>query len=208
MIGVDDALATSSPGVFAAGDVTGLVEGEHADVVMGRIAATNAVHAARHAGRALGRSLGLTLGLPLPRRVLAPSTLPARWEAQAAPVIIETEPLVVRVGATLADAQANPAWDDVRAHDSDRGLDGHLRLVTARPQTGRRGSGASVRIVVGATLFGPAALEDVAMPALAVRAGVPVDRLLTLALPARTAARAVVELLSDAPADSPADATV
>ena len=72
----DDHLATTAPGVYAAGDVTGRLLLTHAAFAQGRIAAANA----------LGRGWRRT-----------------RYRAHATPWVAFTDPEVARVGLTEAD---------------------------------------------------------------------------------------------------------
>ncbi len=76
---VDDRLATTTPGIWAAGDVTGMLQFTHAADEMGRVAVANAL--SRH-----GRS---------------------RFDTSAIPWVTFTSPEVARVGLTEAEAAAH-----------------------------------------------------------------------------------------------------
>lgn len=117
---VDETLATGVHGVYAAGDVTGIVEGDHSDAVMGRVAATNALAAT--GGGPLGARLSRLLNRQLgPRPSHGRSRQALAWQPHAVPVLVATEPQVARVGHTLDSAQTAAAWGrdlrDVRMSD-------------------------------------------------------------------------------------------
>lgn len=76
---VDDRLATTAPGIWAAGDVTGMLQFTHAADEMGRVAVANAL--SRRARR--------------------------RFDARAVPWVTFTSPEVGRVGMTEAEAAAH-----------------------------------------------------------------------------------------------------
>lgn len=200
LVAVDSSLAGSVPGIFAAGEVTGLVEGEHADPVMGRVAAVNAL-LARRRPRLRGA-----------RRPAMPG--PLHWRVDATLVITRTDPPIARVGLTRQEALDRGDLVDVRIHEvTDGGPPDDpgpaelvapsagpriARIVTARPLGGGRrdSSHPEPRVVVGATLVGPDAYEDIALLVLAVHTRTPVDALATVALPPATVGHRMVELLS------------
>lgn len=144
---VDDTMATSVPGVFAAGDVTGRMLFTHAAGRMAWVATHNA----------------------LERR---PSPLARRFRTAAVPWATFTAPEVGRVGCTEAEAAARGparvAW--LPLAELDRALAtgltaGFVKLVAApRPLTRRRGGGR----IVGATIVAPVGGEMIHEVALAM----------------------------------------
>jgi len=148
----DDRLATTAPGVFAAGDVTGRLPFTHAAHEMGRIAA----------GNALGRRT-------------------RRYEPHATPRVTFTDPEIAHVGRTEADAAAIPgarvAYLPVA--ELDRALtagatDGFIRLIAGfRPVLRGIGGGR----IIAATIVAARAGEMIHEPALAMATGMFTGRL-------------------------------
>ncbi|MFN8108548.1 MAG: FAD-dependent oxidoreductase [Thermoleophilia bacterium] len=150
---VDARLATSAPGVFAAGDVTGLLPFTHAADEMGRVAARNALSRHPH----------------------------ARFARAAVPWVTFTDPEVARVGLTEAQAAhirgarvAEVPMSEVdRAVIEDR-TEGFVRLIAGpRPVLGDRWGGR----LLGATIVAPRAGEMIHEAALAMRTGMFTGRL-------------------------------
>ena len=158
-VAVDDALRTSAPHVFAAGDVTGRMMLVQSATYEGALAAENA---------ALGEGRGY-------RHAIVPHGG-------------FTDPEYAGVGLTERQAREE-AGDDcavavVPYADLDRGVidgrsEGSCKLVVSR----------SSRRVLGAHIVGEQAVEVVQLAAAAMRARMPVDRLadLELAYPTFTA---------------------
>jgi pyruvate/2-oxoglutarate dehydrogenase complex dihydrolipoamide dehydrogenase (E3) component len=141
----DDHLATTAPGVYAAGDVTGRLLFTHAAFHMGRIAA----------GNALARR-------PWQRR---------RYRPDATPWVTFTDPEVAHVGMTedqAADHRGRVAY--LPMDEMDRALtaqqtDGFIKLIAGpRRVLGNAGGGR----ILGATIVASRAGEMIHEPALAM----------------------------------------
>ena len=141
----DGHMATSAPGVYAAGDVTGRSLFTHAADEMGRIAANNAL--ARVAWR--------------------------RFHDDAIPAVTYSSPEVARVGLTehQAAAIAGARVAELPLDELDRAItagrtDGYIKLVVVpRRPTGNLAGGR----LVGATIVADRAGEMIALPTLAIR---------------------------------------
>ena len=174
---VDDALRTSAPHVFAAGDLTGRMMLVQSATYEGALAAENA---------ALGTGRGY-------RHAIVPHGG-------------FTDPEYAGVGLTERQARdevgdADCAVAVVPYADLDRGVidgrpEGSCKLVVSR----------SSRLILGAHIVGEQAVEVVQLAAAAMRAGMPVEHLadLELAYPTFTsvvglAARRIVRELDPAP---------
>ncbi|MFR9775891.1 dihydrolipoyl dehydrogenase family protein [Micromonospora sp. MS34] len=138
----DDRLATTAPGVYAAGDVTGRLPFTHAAYAMGRLAAGNALARRRR-----------------------------RYDPSATPWVTFTAPEVARVGLTEAEAVDHggrvaylPMTEMDRAVTADD-TDGFIKLV-AGPRRLLRGLGGGR--VIGATVVAARAGEMIHEPALAM----------------------------------------
>jgi pyruvate/2-oxoglutarate dehydrogenase complex dihydrolipoamide dehydrogenase (E3) component len=141
----DDRLATGTPGVYAAGDVTGRLPFTHAAFHMGRVAA----------GNALARR-------PWQRRRYRPRTTP--W-------VTFTDPEVAHVGMTEAEAAHHGGRVGYLPMDEmDRALaagetDGFIKLMAGpTPLLGNLGGGR----ILGATIVASRAGEMIHEPALAM----------------------------------------
>jgi pyruvate/2-oxoglutarate dehydrogenase complex dihydrolipoamide dehydrogenase (E3) component len=149
----DDHLATSAPGVHAAGDVTGRLLLTHAAFAQGRIAAGNALSGAR-------------------RRT--------RYRAHATPWVTFTEPEVARVGLTEADAAGRGgrvAW--LPMAEMDRAIaaaatDGFVKLLAGPRRLLRNAGGGRI---LGATIVAARAGEMIHELALAMATGMFTGRL-------------------------------
>jgi pyruvate/2-oxoglutarate dehydrogenase complex dihydrolipoamide dehydrogenase (E3) component len=152
----DRHLATTAPGIYAAGDVTGRMPFTHAAHAMGRIAARNAL-----------------------RRRWSP---PATFTTSAIPWVVFTDPEVAQVG--LAEAQAAAAGADARVaylpmSEVDRAVTagrtaGFVKIIAGgRRVLGAAGGGR----VLGATIVAARAGEMIHEPALAMRTGMFTGRL-------------------------------
>lgn len=134
-------LATSTPGIYAAGDVTGRLPYTHAAYAMGRVAAINAL-----GGR-------------------------AAFTTDAIPRVTFTDPEVAHVGRAADQAAgrgariAHLAMSELdRAITADR-TDGFIKLIAApRRLLGHRGGGR----LIGATIVAARAGEMIHEPALAI----------------------------------------
>lgn len=144
----DDTMATSAPGVWAVGDVTGRLQLTHAANRMGLVAVHNAL-----ARRARVR--------------------PQRFDASQVPWATFTSPEVGRVGMTEADSAAHGgrvAYLPMR--EVDRAIAtgetaGFIKLIAGpRRAIGRAGGG----VLLGATAVAPVGAELVHEVALAMRA--------------------------------------
>ncbi len=144
--------------VWAAGDCTSALQFTHVGHEQGRIAAKNA------------------FGTPL----LPGSRL--RWSDRAVPWVTFTEPEVAHVGLTEAQAYAKHGARVLVSYvpdsDGDRPraageTDGFVKILALPPAVG----GAPLAKVVGMTVVGPAAGEQIAEGALALRAGLLAFRL-------------------------------
>jgi pyruvate/2-oxoglutarate dehydrogenase complex dihydrolipoamide dehydrogenase (E3) component len=141
---VDDRLATTTPGIWAAGDVTGLLQFTHAADEMGRVAVANAL--SRHGRR--------------------------RFDTSAIPWVTFTSPEVARVGMTEAEAAAHggrvaflPMTEVDRAVTAGKTL-GFVKLIAGpRRLLGNAGGGR----ILGATIAAERGGELVHEPALAMR---------------------------------------
>lgn len=149
-------LATTVPGIYAAGDVTGRMPFTHAAFAMGRLAARNAL-----------------------RRPWSP---PDVFATAAIPWVVFTDPEVAQVGLTEAQAAtshagARVAWLPVR--EADRAVtagrtDGFVKIIAGRRAVlGSAGGGR----VLGATIVAARAGEMIHEPALAMRTGMFTGRL-------------------------------
>jgi pyruvate/2-oxoglutarate dehydrogenase complex dihydrolipoamide dehydrogenase (E3) component len=149
----DDHLATTAPGVHAAGDVTGRLLLTHAAFAQGRIAAGNALSGAR-------------------RRT--------RYRAHATPWVTFTEPEVARVGMTEADAarhRGRVAWLPMAEMDraiAADGTDGFIKLLAGPRRLLRNAGGGRI---LGATIVAARAGEMIHEPALAMATGMFAGRL-------------------------------
>jgi pyruvate/2-oxoglutarate dehydrogenase complex dihydrolipoamide dehydrogenase (E3) component len=141
---VDDRLATTTPGVWAAGDVTGLLQFTHAADEMGRVAVANAL--SRHGRR--------------------------RFDTSAIPWVTFTSPEVARVGMTEAEAAAHggrvaflPMTEVDRAVTAGK-TRGFVKLIAGpRRLLGNAGGGR----ILGATIVAERGGELVHEAALAMR---------------------------------------
>lgn len=147
----DDRLATTAPGVYAAGDVTGRMPFTHAAFEMGRIAASNAL-----------------------------SRRNRRYRPAATPWVTFTDPEIARVGLTetqAAEHHGRVAY--LPMSEVDRAIaagdtDGYVKLLAGpRPLLGNTGGGR----ILGATIVAPRAGEMIAEPALAMSTGMFTGRL-------------------------------
>jgi pyruvate/2-oxoglutarate dehydrogenase complex dihydrolipoamide dehydrogenase (E3) component len=148
-------MATTVPGVYAVGDVTGRLPFTHAAAQMGLIAATNALVPWRRAR-------------------------PQRFDTAAIPWITFTDPEVGHVGMTEAEASDHGGRvATVPFEHLDRAIaagrtDGYLKLIAGpRKVLGNAGGGR----ILGATVVGPSAGEVVHEVALAMRTGMFAGRL-------------------------------
>ena len=152
----DRHLATTAPGIYAAGDVTGLMPFTHAAHAMGRLAARNAL---RH------------------RR-----SPPGAFATTAIPWVVFTDPEVAHVG--LTEAQAATAYAGARVaflpmSEVDRAVtagrtEGFVKIIAGRRRVlGAAGGGR----VLGATMVAARAGEMIHETALAMRTGMFTGRL-------------------------------
>lgn len=148
-------LATTAPGIYTAGDVTGLMPFTHAAYAMGRTAARNAL-----------------------RKRWQP---PGSFAAAAIPWVVFTDPEMAQVGVTEEQAARTrgarvacvPMGEVDRAITAGR-TDGFVKIIAGpRPLTGGLGGGR----VLGATIVASRAGEMINEVALAMRAGVFTGRL-------------------------------
>ena len=153
---VDDTMATSVPGIWAAGDVTGRLALTHAAARMAMVAAGNATGGARTRLR------------------------PARFDAGQVPWATFTDPEVGRVGLTEAQAAGRgakvcelPFTELDRAVTAGR-TEGFVKLV-AGPRRGLGWAGGGR--LLGATVVGPTGGDLVHEAALALRTGMFTGRL-------------------------------
>lgn len=154
-VAVDAALATTARGVYAAGDVTGLMPFTHAAYAMGRIAARNALR--RHRP-------------------------PERFSAAGIPWAVFTDPEVAQAGLTEEQAAARvrgarvaylPMREVDRAVTAGR-TEGFIKIVAGpRRLTGSLGGGR----VLGATIVAARAGDMIGEIALALRTGMFTGRL-------------------------------
>ncbi len=151
----DAHLATTVPGIFAAGDVTGLMPFTHAAYAMGRIAARNAL-----------------------RRGGTPAS---RFSTRAIPWVTFTDPEVAQVGLTGEQAASvrGARVAHVPMREVDRAVaaghtEGFVKIIAApRRLTGGLGGGR----VLGATIVAGRAGEMIGELALAMQAGMFTGRL-------------------------------
>jgi pyruvate/2-oxoglutarate dehydrogenase complex dihydrolipoamide dehydrogenase (E3) component len=152
----DRHLATTAPGIYAAGDVTGRMPFTHAAHAMGRLAARNAL-----------------------RRRWSP---PGAFTTLAIPWVVFTDPEVAQVGLTEPQAAAAHAGARVAylpMSEADRAVtagrtEGFVKLIAGRRRVlGAAGGGR----VLGATIVAGRAGEMIHEPALAMRAGMFTGRL-------------------------------
>ncbi|MDG4771707.1 FAD-dependent oxidoreductase [Solwaraspora sp. WMMD792] len=147
----DAHLATTAPGGYAAGDVTGRMPFTHAAFAMGRIAAGNALSRRRQ-----------------------------RYDPAATPWVVFTDPEVARVGLTEAQSVGRggrvaylPMTEMDRAVTADA-TDGFVTLVAGpRRLLGNLGGGR----ILGATVVAGRAGEMIHEPALAMATGMFAGRL-------------------------------
>jgi pyruvate/2-oxoglutarate dehydrogenase complex dihydrolipoamide dehydrogenase (E3) component len=148
-IRTDRHLATTAPGVYAAGDVTGHSRLTHAAYAMGHIAATNALSRRPH----------------------------ATYTEAAVPHVIFTDPEIAHVGRIRARRGARIAY--LPMSELDRAItaeatDGFVKLLAGpRRLLGHRGGGR----VLAATIVAARAGEMIHEPALAIRTGMFTGRL-------------------------------
>lgn len=140
----DTALATSTKGIWAAGDVTGRSPFTHAADEMGRIAAANALSRSRH-----------------------------RFDVRSVPYVVFTDPEVARVGCTTKDAGtlrgprvATRPMTLVDRAITEGKADGFVKLIGAKRRfLGNVGGGQ----LMGATIVCARAGELINEAALATR---------------------------------------
>lgn len=152
----DRYLATTAPGIYAAGDVTGRMPFTHAAHAMGRLAARNAL-----------------------RRRWSP---PGAFATAAIPWVVFTDPEVAQVGLTEPQAAATrpgarvaylPMSEADRAVTAGR-TEGFVKIIAGRRRVlGNAGGG----LVLGATIVAARAGEMIHEPALAMRTGMFTGRL-------------------------------
>ena len=144
----DRHLATTAPGIYAAGDVTGRMPFTHAAHAMGRLAARNAL-----------------------RPAWAPA---ASFTPRSIPWVVFTDPEVAQVGLTEPEAAGRagarvaflPIGESDRAVTAGR-TDGFVKIIAGRrPVLGGLAGGQ----VLGATIVAARAGEMIHEPALAIRA--------------------------------------
>jgi pyruvate/2-oxoglutarate dehydrogenase complex dihydrolipoamide dehydrogenase (E3) component len=154
-IAVNGALATAASGVYAAGDVTGLMPFTHAAYAMGRIAARNALRKHRPAERFS------TAGIP--------------WA-------VFTDPEVAQAGLTEQQAAASvpgarvaclPMSEVDRAVTAGR-TEGFIKIIAGPRRLTRSLGGGRI---LGATIVAPRAGDMIGEIALAMRAGLFTGRL-------------------------------
>ena len=149
-------LATTVPGIYAAGDVAGRMPFTHAAHAMGRLATRNAL---RH-----------------------PWSPPAAFASRMIPWVVFTDPEVAQVG--LAEPQAAAAHPSARVawlpmSEADRAVtagrtEGFVKIIAGRrAMLGTAGGGK----VLGATIVAARAGEMIHEPALAMRTGMFTGRL-------------------------------
>ncbi|MEN3614494.1 FAD-dependent oxidoreductase [Plantactinospora sp. ZYX-F-223] len=147
----DHHLATTTPGIYAAGDVTGLMPFTHAAFAMGRLAAGNALSRRRH-----------------------------RYDPRATPRVTFTDPEVAHVGMTKAEAAAHGARVAyLPMNEMDRAItaaatDGFIQLIAGPHRLLRNLGGGRV---LGATIVATRAGEMIHEPALAMATGMFTGRL-------------------------------
>ncbi len=162
IVKVDEHLATTADGIFAAGDCASPLQLTHVAYDQGRLAAHNAFAPSNRPGVLGGRR---------------------EWDANVVPRVTFTDPEVAQVGLTEAEAFA--AHGDtaqvgfVSDTQSDRGrcagrTDGFVKLIAAPPKVLR--SKLLVKLV-GMTAVGPVAGELITQGTLSMRAGVLAGRI-------------------------------
>jgi len=162
IIKVDEHLATTAEGIFAAGDCASPLRYTHVGYEQGRLAAHNAFAPNNRPGLLGGRR---------------------EWDPTAIPRVTFTDPEVAHVG--LTEAQAFAAYGETAqvSHVSDTQSDrarcagrteGFVKLIAAPPKVLR--SKLLVKLV-GMTAVGPVAGELVTQGTLAMRTGVLVGRI-------------------------------
>jgi pyruvate/2-oxoglutarate dehydrogenase complex dihydrolipoamide dehydrogenase (E3) component len=170
-IDVDECLRTSSPGVYAAGDVVGSVQLTHAAVAMAALAVDNALRAG------------------------AARVRPQRFDPVSVPSVTFTSPEVGQVGITEARATRLrgarvaelPMGHVDRARAADR-TEGFVKLIAVpRRIVGNLGGGR----LLGATVVGERAGELASELALAHRTGMFVGRLAQVVHPYPTWSTAI-----------------
>lgn len=154
-LAVDTTLATTARGVYAAGDVTGLLPFTHAAYAMGRIAGRNALRKHRP---------------------------PERFRPAGIPWAVFTDPEVAQAGLTEEQAAAQvpgarvaylPMREVDRAVTAGR-TDGFIKIIAGpRRLAGSLGGGR----VLGATIVAPRAGDMIGEIALAMRTGMFTGRL-------------------------------
>ena len=147
---------TTAPGVYAAGDVTGLMPFTHAAYAMGRVSARNAL-----------------------RKRWAP---PDTFSTRAIPWVVFTDPEIAQVGMTEHQAATRvggarvaylPMQEVDRAVTAER-TEGFIKIIAGPHRvTGRFGGGQ----VLGATVVASRAGEMIGELALAMRTGMFTGRL-------------------------------
>lgn len=154
-LAVNGALATTASGVYAAGDVTGLMPFTHAAYAMGRIAARNALRKHRP---------------------------PERFSPRRIPWAVFTDPEVAQAG--LTEEQAASSVPGARAaylpmSEVDRAVtagrtEGFIKIIAGPRRIAGSLGGGRVR---GATIVAPRAGEMIGEIALAMRTGMFTGRL-------------------------------
>jgi pyruvate/2-oxoglutarate dehydrogenase complex dihydrolipoamide dehydrogenase (E3) component len=156
-------LATTAPGIYAAGDVTGRMPFTHAAYAMGRLAARNALRRKPS------------------RRGVFSATFGTSFSTAAIPWVVFTDPEVAQVGLTEAEAAGRrgarvaylPMSEADRAVAADA-TDGFVTLIAGpRRLLGGAGGGR----VLGATIVAARAGEMIHEVALAMRTGMFTGRL-------------------------------
>lgn len=162
IVKVDEHLATTAEGIFAAGDCASPLQYTHVGYEQGRLAAHNAFAPTNRPGLLGGRR---------------------EWDPSAIPRVTFTDPEVAQVG--LTESQAFTAYGEsalvsqVSDTQSDRArcagrTEGFVKLIAAPPKVLR--SKLLVKLV-GMTAVGPVAGELVTQGTLAMRTGVLVGRI-------------------------------
>lgn len=162
IVKVDEHLATTAEGIFAAGDCASPLQYTHVGYEQGRLAAHNAFAPHNRPGVLGGRR---------------------EWDPSAIPRVTFTDPEVAHVG--LTESQAFAAYGEsaqvsqVSDANSDRArcagrTEGFVKLIAAPPKVLR--SKLLVKLL-GMTVVGPVAGELVTQGTLAMRTGVLVGRI-------------------------------
>ena len=139
----NDRLATSAPGIYAVGDVTGKLPFTHAADEMGRLAAGNALR----------------------------KGVRGRFRTHWIPWATFTDPEVARVGTTESDAPPGSRVAYLPMDEMDRALidgrtDGYVKIIAGPRRVLRHFGGGEV---IGATIVAPRAGEMIHELALAMR---------------------------------------